>query len=133
MKFAVMQPYFFPYLGYFQLINAVDTFVVYVNVEFSRKGWFHRNRLIFDGRIEMFTISLVKDSDFLDVVDRRVSEVYMKEERYRILRKLKQFYGKAPGFRRTFPLVESVFLADTTNLFQYIYNAIVATCTVLEI
>src|SRR5690606_5510755 len=133
MKFAVMQPYFFPYFGYFQLLNAVDVFVVYDNVEFSKKGWFHRNRLLFNGRIEMFTINLVKDSDYLDVVDRRVSEIYMSEERHRILRKVKQYYRQAPYFETIFPFLEQVFLFESTNLFQYIYNSIVETCKLLGI
>lgn len=128
-----MQPYFLPYLGYFQLINAVDVFVVYDNVEFSRKGWFHRNRLLFDGQVEMFTINLVKDSDYLDVVDRRVSDVYMERDRHKILRKVKQYYRRAPHFDEVFPFLESVFMFDSTNLFQYIHNAIVETCRFLQI
>ena len=45
-KVAVMQPYFLPYIGYFQLISAVDEFIVYDNIQFSKKGWFHRNRML---------------------------------------------------------------------------------------
>ena len=45
MKIAVMQPYFLPYIGYFQLIKSVDKFVVYDNIEFTKKGWINRNRI----------------------------------------------------------------------------------------
>jgi hypothetical protein len=45
MKIAVMQPYFFPYVGYFELIRSVDTFVFLTDVQFTRKGWINRNRI----------------------------------------------------------------------------------------
>jgi len=45
MNIAIMQPYFFPYIAYFQLINEVDTFVFYNDVQFRKNSWFHRNRI----------------------------------------------------------------------------------------
>lgn len=50
MKLAIMQPYFMPYIGYFQLNDAVDVFVVYDNIQFTKKGWFHRNRILVNGK-----------------------------------------------------------------------------------
>ena len=61
MKLGIMQPYFFPYIGYFQLLNAVDAFVVYDNIEYSKKGWFNRNRILDKGHDRLFTITLKKD------------------------------------------------------------------------
>lgn len=45
MKLAIMQPYFFPYLGYFDLIHNVDLFIVYDTVQYIRRGWINRNRV----------------------------------------------------------------------------------------
>ena len=58
-----MQPYFFPYIGYFQLINYVDKFVVYDNIEYTKKGWINRNKLILNNEEYLFTIPIKKDSD----------------------------------------------------------------------
>ena len=55
-----MQPYFLPYIGYFQLINAVDEFVVYDNIEFTRRGWIQRNRILVNGTDSMFSLPYQK-------------------------------------------------------------------------
>ena len=61
MNLGIMQPYFFPYLGYWQLINAVDEFVVYDNIQYTKKGWINRNRFLQNGSACVFTVPLVKD------------------------------------------------------------------------
>ena len=58
MKAAIMQPYIFPYIGYFQLIDAVDTFVFYDDVNFIKRGWINRNKLLVNGEEHMFTVAL---------------------------------------------------------------------------
>ena len=59
-KLAIMQPYFLPYIGYFQLMNAVDEFVVYDNIEFAKKGWINRNRILVNGADAYITLPLKK-------------------------------------------------------------------------
>ena len=54
MTLAIMQPYLFPYIGYWQLINAIDTFVIYDNIQFSKKGWFHRNSFLINNEIKYY-------------------------------------------------------------------------------
>ena len=66
-----MQPYFMPYIGYFQLISSVDRFVVYDNIKYSKKGWINRNRFLLNGNDVEFTLPIKKDSDSLNVVERR--------------------------------------------------------------
>ena len=124
MKIAIMQPYFFPYIGYFQLINAVDTFVVYDNIEFTKKGWFNRNRLLFNGTIDYFTINIKKGSDFLDVRDREIAPVYFEKELPRMLRQIGQSYRKAPCFDTVFPLIRGILEHEEYNLFKYIHATI---------
>ena len=63
MKLAIMQPYFLPYIGYFQLIAAVDTFVLYDNIKYTKKGWVNRNRMLRNGEDVTFSLPLAKDSE----------------------------------------------------------------------
>lgn len=121
---AIMQPYFFPYISYFQLINAVDTFVIYDNIQYTKKGWINRNRLIFNNKIEYFTINLVKDSDYLDVVERKISPLFFEKESKKILNKIKQNYRKAPFFNEIYPILIKIFFLKTDNLFDYIFESL---------
>lgn len=132
MTIAIMQPYLFPYIGYWQLINAVDTFVVYDNIQFSKSGWFHRNNILLNGKKTLFSIPLKKDSDSLDVVDRFVSDEAQKQIN-KILGQIKNAYNKAPYFKEVFPFIKSIFLYDEKNLFRYIHNSIVEVCAYLDI
>jgi hypothetical protein len=118
-----MQPYFFPYLGYFQLINAVDKFVVYDNIEFTKKGWINRNRVLVNGKDEYITLPLKKGSDFLHIKDRILAEnweTYSKKMNSRII----ESYRKAPQFEKIFPLIERCISYYDTNLFNFIFNSI---------
>ncbi len=127
-----MQPYFLPYIGYFQLINAVDEFIVYDNIQFSKKGWFHRNRMLQNGKDEFFGLTLKKDSDFLDVRDRQLSENW-KADCDKTLRKIKENYKKAPLFSDVYPLIEEIFVYSKSNLFEYIYHSLLKITAFLEI
>ena len=62
MKIAVVQPYFLPYIGYFQLINAVDRFIIYDDVNFMKKKWINRNNILIAGQSKPFVIPLKKIS-----------------------------------------------------------------------
>ena len=57
-----MQPYFFPYIGYFQLINSVNEFVIYDNIEFAKKGWINRNQILRQDQAHKFVLPLEKAS-----------------------------------------------------------------------
>ena len=58
MKLAIMQPYFMPYIGYFQLIKIVDKFIFYDDVTFIKQGWINRNRILINNQAKMFSIPL---------------------------------------------------------------------------
>lgn len=119
-----MQPYFFPYIGYFQLINEVDEFIVYDNIQFTKKGWINRNRYLQNCRDEMFSISLKKDSDYLDVIERKLADNYRKDAQ-KMLRQVAAAYQKAPYFKETYPIFEQCVLFNANNLFEYVYHSIV--------
>ena len=70
MTVGIMQPYFLPYIGYWQLLAAVDQFVVYDNIEYTKKGWINRNRFLRNGGDAFFTLPLKKGSDYLKIAER---------------------------------------------------------------
>lgn len=122
-KVAIMQPYFLPYIGYWQLLNSVDEFVIYDNIEYTKKGWFNRNRILENGHDRLFTLPIKKDSDYLDVKERFLSDDSLKDIN-RTLNIIKTNYRKAPYFNDTYELLESCFLYDNKNLFEFIYNSV---------
>lgn len=130
MKVGIMQPYFFPYIGYWQLINAVDTFIVYDNIKYTKKGYINRNNFLINGKKTLFSIPLVKDSDYLNIVDRRIAPEFNK---YKLIDKFKNAYFKAPFKDDVLDLIESIMYYENVNLFEYIYNSIVKICEFLNI
>ncbi len=131
-KIAIMQPYFFPYIGYFQLINAVDEFVIYDNIEFTKKGWINRNRILVNGVDSFITLPLKKDSDFLHVKDRFLADTWDKD-RKKMLNRITESYRKAPFYKEVFQMFELCIMYDDRNLFNFIINAIQSTMNYLEI
>jgi hypothetical protein len=132
MRIAIMQPYLLPYIGYFQLINCVDKFVVYDNIQYSKKGWINRNRILVNGRDDYFTIPLKKDSDFLNVDQRFIADSYAKEKN-KIITRINELYKKAPQYQIISPLIAEVFNAEFDNLFEFILNSLKKICAFLEI
>lgn len=125
-----MQPYFLPYLGYWQLLAAVDRFVVYDNIEYTKKGWINRNRFLRHGRDAMFTLPLKKASDHLTVAERRLADDFDPQH---LLAPLAAAYRKAPCFGAVYPLLESIATAAPRNLFDYLHYSLVATAAYLDI
>lgn len=132
MKLAIMQPYFLPYIGYWQLLNAVDRFVVYDNIQFTKKGWIHRNRILENGTDKLFSIPLKKDSDYLNI-NERILSIDCKKQNEKTLRIIKNSYLKAPFFKIVFPILEDVFHYDKKNLFDFVLNSIFVIKKYLEI
>lgn len=125
-----MQPYFMPYIGYFQLIAAVDQFIVYDNIKFTKKGWINRNRMLLNGKDAMFSLPLKNDSDSLDVCERELAAEFNREK---LLNQLKGAYRRAPYFEQTFPLLELIVRHEEKNLFAYLHHSLIKTCEHLDI
>ena len=122
MKLAIMQPYFLPYIGYFQLLASVDQFIVYDNIKYTKKGWINRNRMLLNGADAMFSLPLKKGSDFLNVVERELTADF---DRTKLLNQFNGAYSHAPHFELTYPVLEQIVRHEDTNLFRYIHNSIV--------
>ena len=132
MKVAIMQPYFFPYIGYFQLINAVDKFVIYDNIEYTKKGWINRNRILKEGVDLMISLPLKKDSDFLFVNQRYLADDWSKSKQ-KLINSIKESYRKAPHFEDTFNLVQEIFNYSNNNLFEFILHSVQQICKFIGI
>ncbi len=133
MKTAIMQPYFLPYIGYFQLIHSVDTFVVYDNIKFTKKGWINRNRFLNQGKVEYFTINIAKDSDYLNVNERKIAPIFFQREKKKLIEKIRQNYQKAINYEEFSQILLSILNYDNNNLFEYIYNSIIKIVKYLQI
>lgn len=128
---TIMQPYFFPYIGYFQLMHAADEFVVYDRIEYS-KGWINRNRILLNGQADYVSLPLKKDSDYLDIADRRLSDTWPSEQR-KMLGRLEGSYRKAPHFQEVFPLLQRTFQYEHPGLFEFLLNALMEVRSYLDI
>ena len=132
MKVAIMQPYFFPYIGYFQLMAAVDEFIVYDNIEFTKKGWINRNRILVNGTDSYITLPLKSDSDFLNIRERQLADTWIKEKR-KILNKIFESYRKSSNFKIVSEVIEKCILFEDHNLFNFILNSLNVVKEYLEI
>ncbi len=131
MRLAVMQPYIFPYIGYYQLISAVDKFVIYDDVNYINKGWINRNNVLINGRAGLFTVPLKNASQ-----NRLIREVDVAENngwQAKILKTIEFAYKKAPHFSEIFPLITNVISADLPAISERAYLSIRLVCNYLEI
>lgn len=123
-RLAIMQPYFFPYIGYFQLMAKVDAFVVYDDVNFINKGWINRNRINVGSAAHMITVPLQQASQ-----NRLICDIELDSTsgwRDKMLRTVEQSYARAPQFQHVFPLVERVVRHDAPNLADYLLHGLTA-------
>lgn len=130
MKLGIMQPYFLPYLGYWQLIEAVDTFVIYDNIKYTKKGWINRNRLLRDGEAVIFSLPVAAGSDSLDVVER---ELAASLDRRKLLAQFQGAYAKAPLYAETLPLLREIIEHPEQNLYRYVRHSVDRLCSHLDI
>ena len=115
---AVMQPYLFPYLGYFQLMQAVDEFVFFDDVNFINKSWINRNRILLQGKEHLFSLPLTKASQ-----NRKINEITVSFDnkwRTKFMRSLEAGYKKAPQFEQANPLLEHIINNESDNLADFI-------------
>lgn len=120
MKIAVMQPYFLPYIGYFQMVNSVDTFIFYDNITYIKNGWINRNK-IKGGTI--FTIPLHKQSSNCLIQDTKILNDLRNTKK--ILKTIQQTYSKSPYFSEVFDIVEDLFQNQPSTISELAINSII--------
>lgn len=115
---AIMQPYFFPYIGYWQLIHAADCFVIYDDVNYINRGWINRNRLLINGEPTFITLPLRQASQNKKICDIDLS--HASEWLKKLSRMVEVTYKKSPYFADTFPVVEKLLAYESSNLANYL-------------
>lgn len=121
MKVGIMQPYFVPYIGYWQLMNAVDKYVIYDDVNFIKGGWINRNRILINGKPSYFNIPMIGASP-----NKLINEVGVNNDErliYKNLRVIEGAYKKAPYFKEVYPIVERILRCGKENIAEYIVES----------
>lgn len=124
-----MQPYIFPYIGYFQLIKEVDLFVFYDDVNFIKRGWINRNRLLQNNEAQLFSVPLIKASQ-----NKLINEVELGfDEKWKnqFFLTLKHNYSKAPYYENVIGLVEDVFSEDLKTISDLAISSVLKSCSYL--
>lgn len=133
MTLGIMQPYLFPYIGYFQNIAAVDKFVLYDDVAFIRQGWINRNNILLQEKSFLFTVP-VRDTSS----NRLINDTEINTEQYilwrdKFYRTLEQAYKKAPHYSIVSALVKQVLESEQDNISNLAGNSIKSVCDYLNI
>lgn len=131
MKVGIMQPYFMPYLGYWQLMNAVDKYVIYDDVNFIKGGWVNRNRILVNGQPKYFNLPMIGASSF-----KKINEVGVNNDTKLIeknLRIIEGAYRKAPFFDTVLPIIRDIVYCNKKNVAEYIIYSFKVINAYLEI
>lgn len=131
MKIGIMQPYFFPYLGYWQLLNVVDKYIIYDDVNYIKGGWINRNRILSNGRDIYFNLPIIGASSnkLINEIEVNINEKTISK----CLKTLQGCYLKAPYYNKVYPLIESIFLYKESNLALFIKNSLEVISDYLDI
>ena len=131
MKLGIMQPYFFPYIGYWQLLNVVDKYVIYDDVNYIKGGWINRNRILVNGVPKYFNLPMLGASPF-----KKINEIQVNNENVLIAKNMRMIegaYKKAPFYGELYPLLEKILYCQQENIASYIKESFMILCDYLEI
>lgn len=131
MTLAIMQPYIFPYVGYFQLIAAADKFLLLDDVAFINKGWINRNRILVNGQPSFFNIGVIGASQ-----NKLINTLGLLPEdkwKVRLEKTISMSYSKCIGYHEFFPVFREALYLNTDNLSMYLANSITAICSFLDV
>ncbi len=133
MKLAIMQPYLFPYIGYYQLIHAADKFIAYDDVNFIKQGWINRNSILANGKLIIFSVPLDNQSSFSKINETNISQKLYPIWKKKFIKTIQQNYNKAPFYKEVFPIIESVFNIETCNIAELAVNSLKLVSNYLDI
>lgn len=126
-----MQPYIYPYIGYFQLINSVDKFVVLDDVNYINKGWINRNAILINGQANLFTLPLKEASQ-----NKKINDIELLDDqkwKVKLIKTIEQNYKKSPCFEKVFPLIEQALNTNENNVSRFNVIQLKMVCDYLEI
>jgi hypothetical protein len=125
---SVMQPYFFPYIGYWQLINESDIFILFDDVQYIKKGFIDRNTIIFNSQPLKIKLELKKSSQ-----NKKINQIFIGNNRCSILNQIDSSYKKAPNYKNFMPIVENIMLNEEENLARFLGYSILKIAEYLNI
>ena len=128
MKLGIMQPYFMPYIGYWQLMAAVDTYVVYDDVNYIKGGWVSRNNILLNGQKHMFTITLNGASP-----NKLFNEITIKDDFKKFSRLIESAYRKAPYYAEVTALLDKIYNYEDKSLGAFMMHSFQVVLDYLEI
>lgn len=132
MKLAIMQPYFFPYIGYYQAISAVDKYILYDNLAYIKEGWMNRNRfLVVNGKPTYFAVEIKEKSSYKKISD--IELVDDKRWRNKILKSIFYNYKSSPYFDEIYPIIERIVNAEIRFLTELNSKSIIEICNYLNL
>jgi hypothetical protein len=131
MKVAIMQPYLFPYIGYFQLIQAADKFLLLDDVAYIKKGWINRNRILVNGRDQFFVIPLEAASQNKAI--NSLSLVGDEKWKNNLEATISMAYRNTIGFNEFFPVIREILRFKSNDLSRFLANSIRQVCDFLDI
>jgi hypothetical protein len=120
MKLGIMQPYFFPYIGYFQLIEAVDTYVIADDLNFIKNSYIKKNSILENGAPALLSLELIGASQ-----NKLINEIEVGNNTAKLLKGIQRRYAKAPYFKDVFPLLETILLYQDKNLAKFLGNSLI--------
>lgn len=131
MKLGIMQPYFVPYIGYWQLMNLVDQYVIYDDVNYIKGGWINRNRILVNGNPKYFNIPMLGATPNLLINQIKVdhNRAIIKKN----LRSIEGAYKKAPYYESVYPMIEDILWCEENNIAKYIEHSFRIICEYLGI
>ncbi len=121
MKLGIMQPYFMPYIGYWQLMNTVDTYVIYDDVNYIKGGWINRNQILINGKAKYLTIPVLGASP-----NKTINEIKIDTNPKIIdkkLRMIKGAYQKAPYYKETIDIIEKILTYQEADIVKFLQNS----------
>lgn len=131
MRIAIMQPYLFPYIGYFQLIASVDKFIVYDDVNYINRGWINRNKILSNGLENLLVLPLEGASQ--NKLINEINIVDNESQVNKILKRINESYKKAPYFQMVYPVVEGLLKNKERNLSKFILQSLYTITEFLKI
>lgn len=131
MKVAIMQPYIFPYIGYFQLVQAVDDFVFLDNVNFIKRGYVNRNTILINNKPKLITFPCLNISQNKYI---QHTEIDITSKAYsKILKSIKLAYKKAPYYKPVMNLIEKTLDSDSRTISELAMISVKNTATYLQL
>ena len=128
MRLAANQPFFFPYIPYFQLMKAAEVFLVADDFSYTPQAWINRNRILMNGKDFLFNLSVIGASQ-----NKLINEVYVAEDQHRLLRTIEVCYSKAPFFRDVFPMLKDIFQYENKNVSKFVGNSLIQAANYLHL